>query len=351
MKLLPIAWITGFVLLGVFGSFSRSFPMPKSIECVYQMAAMDAPSADILFLGSSRTGRGIDPVYIENRLTKVHGLEFSVERIALEGSFSQQYRPVLQTYLNERGAPHILFLQVLYNFKREIHPQIDLPINPGQNIAYADLGDVIDIHRTAELNSGTSPVSRRLSEAYMSLPASLLARLELNVYSALKLPVHALEGRRAACRGEQLYRHNHPIRLYGDLNDDLTFISETPEQNAQRLRNEQVTANYLPMAPSAPWRRFENQQMRSILDLAAAAGSKVILYYLPAVGEKEFPDGADQEFASLFTEAGLVHPMSLYDGPHGEEIAVSYFDTHHYDRYGALLASRYFADRLVEILP
>ena len=351
MNLIPLVWIAGLVSLAVVGSFSRSFPLDQSIECVYQMADLDAPAADILFLGSSRTGRGIDPVYVQDRLATEHGMDSSVERIALPGSFAQQYRPVLQSYLDVRGAPDVLFLQVLYNFRPERQSHIDIPINPGQNLAFATLGEVVDIHRTAVLNPGDALVPRWLDREYLNLPASLLARFELTVFAALKLPVHMVQGRRTACKDEIMFRHNHPIRLFGDLSDDIEFVPETTQQRTKRAANEKVTDGYLPIDPSAPWRAFENQQMQKVIDIATQAGSTVVLYYLPALGEEHFPETVEQDFATLFPQTPLIHPMSLYDGPQAKEIAVSYYDTHHFDKYGALLVSRYFSDRVAEILP
>ena len=351
MKRAPIYLMLVLIGLAVLGGWSRTYALAPTVNCVYEMADSNAPAADVLFVGTSRTGRGIDPVYVQSRLADRHGVDATVERVALPASYPQQFRPFLQRYIEHRGAPKLVFFQLPYNFRSERHPEIDVPINTPRNLAHASLSELFSIRRDAQLNDYDEPLSRIFHRDYASIPVMLMNRLEMNIYAALKYPAHLMNGLTSECQGETLYRHNHPLRLYGDITDAVTFVPETPERMATRLEEQKETAQYMPFAIKGPMRRFENAQILATLDKLKRANSRIVLFYLPALGESRIPVGVEEDIASVFQNVNFAHPMALYQGPLADQLAVSFADTHHVDNFGALHISRYFADITGNYLP
>lgn len=347
----PYLVIAVLAAMAFFGAWVKTYALNASSRCVYTLAEHDAAPADVLFVGTSRAGRGIDTGYIQKHLAAEYGKPLTVERISLSSSNATQFRPVLQRYVSERGAPKLVFLQVLYNFKPENARVADMPINPPRNVAFAPVSELMEIRRTAELNDLDTVLPRTLEAGYTSLPAMLLAKLEMSIVAAMKYPAHRLLGRTTGCKGDEMHRHMNPFRIYNSIDDQVQFAPETAERKKARLGNLKITANYLPFAPLSSKRRFENGQIKAMIDLLEKAGSRVQLMYLPALGERTIAPRTVEGLNAVFPNNPLVHPMSLFEGAAGDKLAVSFIDTHHVDLYGALQFSRYFAARIAAEVP
>lgn len=351
MKKAPIFLIAALLGLAAFGAWTKTYALAPTINCVYEMAELDKKPADVLFIGTSRTGRGIDPVYVQQRLNQQRAEKVTVERVALPASYPQQFRPFLRRYLDHRGSPKVIFYQLPYNFRQERHGEIDMPITMPRNLAHGTLSDLFAIRRDARLNDYGMGLTRTVDRDYASAPVMVLRWLEMQIYAALKYPSHRYNGLTSACHGEALYRHNHPLRLYGDIIDARTFVPETDARRAKRLEEQKETANYMAFDVTGPLRRFENAQIKATIATLKGASSRVVMYYLPALGEDRMPDGVVQDLTQTFPDTPFEHPMALYQGPLAEQLAVSFADTHHVDQFGALHLSRYFADLTGKYLP
>lgn len=340
----PYVLIAALAAMAVFGSVVRTYALHANSGCVYRLAERDESPSNVLFIGTSRIGRGIDARYIEKRLVSEFGKIISVERISMFTPNAPQFRPVLKRYVDERGAPKLVFLQLLYNFKPERQREVDMPVNPSNNIAFASIAELADIQRNARLNDYDTVLPRWLEANYASLPVVIFTKLEMNIYAAMKFPGRWLSGRTTACRGESMFRHMSPGHLYDDIDDKVQFEPETAAQKDNRLANLEITADYLPFAPLSPKRQFENGQLQAMINFLESAGSEVVLIFLPALGETEIPAAVIDEIKTVFPNNRFEHPMSLYESEIGEKLAVSFLDTHHINRYGALLFSRYFTE-------
>ncbi|MEM8686924.1 MAG: hypothetical protein AAGF81_06330 [Pseudomonadota bacterium] len=342
----PYFIVLALALLAFFGAWVRTYALTPSSACVYTLAEQNAAPADVLFVGTSRMGRGVDAGYMEKRLAAQYGRQVTVERISLSTSNVTQFRPVIKRYVEARGAPKLVFLQLIYNFKPEERRSADMPVNPPRNVAFAPLDELLQIQNEARLNDHETVLPRSLEAGYMSIPAMLLAKVEMTIVAALKYPAHRFLGRTTGCRGAEMHRHMNPTRLYNTIDDQVTFQPETEAGKKTRLANLKITQAYLPFAPLSPVRRFENQQMKAMIDQMEKGGSKVVLAYLPALGEREIAPEVLNEIKTAFPTTPLVHPMSLFAGEDGDKLAVSFVDTHHVNHYGALQFSRYFTARI-----
>ncbi len=149
LRFIPLVLILGFGALAWFGPKGNAFNGPQLVRCAYELAKLDAPPANVLFVGSSRFGRGFDHGYMRDRIRNEINKDIVIERIALTFPQITQFRPPLENYLKNRGAPDYVFLQVMYNFKPERQRRWDIPLNSVRNVSYASLDTLLDIRRNA----------------------------------------------------------------------------------------------------------------------------------------------------------------------------------------------------------
>ena len=330
----PIIALATIGALAFFGGKSGSFETPRFVTCAYELASDDAPPADVLFIGSSRLAMGIDPGYIMKRVAGQTGRDVSVERVSLTFPSIPQFRPIISRYIARRGPPQHVFLQLTYNFRPFRQRAWDVPINEIRTVAHANLGELIEIRRDAELNDHHTRLPREMEAGYLSLPALVLQKIELHVFAALRYPAKRLLGSHEAC--------NSGVWARG-LSDDIEF-QETESQIRRRMKYEQVATRFLPMSPDEPFRHFETDQLHDVIDMLEAGGSEVWLMTLPFLGDTALTQQEADAIATAFPDHALIHPYSLFESDVGPELEKSFFDSHHATRFGALQYSRYFAD-------
>jgi hypothetical protein len=344
VKYTPLLIILVAALLCVFGASVRTYPLPVAVRCAYSLAEWKAPAADILFVGASRVGQGIDPGYIQNRLGEKHDQDLRVERLELNFPTPTQFLPLVRRYVEERGSPKYVFLQLLYNFKSDRHRSWDLPVNGARNIAFERIPRLLEIRDEAALNDYPTVLPRNFEKGHQSALQILLFKLELNILSAVKF--HAVKAKKelAGCQGEEMHRHQNPRLLYNSISDRNEFIPETSTQTIRRTKNLKTAADFMPLNLRGPHRIYENVQMQHLIDLLEESGSKVILMTMPALGETQISDSTLDDISFVFTENKFVHPYTLFSGEFGEELAISFKDTHHATKFGALQYSKFYAD-------
>jgi hypothetical protein len=342
LRAVPFVAVAVLAALAVLGARGKAFNVPAVVTCAYQLGALDAPGADVLFIGSSRTGRGIDHGYIMSQLKADTGRDIRVERLVMTRPEVPQFRPLIRRYVEQRGAPKEVFLQLLYNFDPDRQSTWDVPVNGIRNIAMTDLAEMAEIQTTAQLNDHGTVLPRTLENGYLSLPVVALTKLEANIYSALRWPGQKLLGRLDPCQGRQLQIQANDRWVFNSVTDDLAF-SLTDRQQRILAVNARRAAKFLPMAPTDPMRRFENDQMHHIISELQAAGSRVHLLLMPALGDTELSQAEREDLETAFPGLRIVQPYDLFKGAAGAELAQSFADTHHATPFGALQYSRYFA--------
>lgn len=339
----PLIVLATIGALAVVGGKSGTFDTPSFVTCAYQLASLDAPPADVLFIGSSRMGQGIDPGYMVTRIAKQTGQNISIERLALNFPNIPQFRPVISRYIDQRGAPKHVFLQLIYNFKPFRQRSWDIPVNTIRNVAHAELGELIEIRADAELNDYHTRLPREMEAGYLSLPALVLQKLEINVFAALRYPAQHLLGNGDVCKGDALFSQSRPEWPFNRLTDDIEF-GETEAQKDRRMQYERVASNFMQLSPNSSFRHFETDQLHDVIEMLEAAGSNVWLTTLPFLGDTTMTQQEADSIAAAFPDHLLIHPYSLFETDVGPDLAKSFVDTHHATPFGALQYSRYFAD-------
>lgn len=345
IRFFPFVVLAICLLAATIGQSLRTNDFTPQVTCGYMLAELDAPPPDVLFIGASRVGRGIDAGYIQSRLASEYGKDLRVERVSFNRPYINPYRPVVSRMIEHRGAPRLVMLQLLYNFKADRQPTIDTPINPPGNVVYASIAELADIQFNARLNPGRSILPRQFEAEYQSFVEVLLAKMENNIFSALRYPFKMVRGKEFRCDGRDLHTQAHDLLLYNDISDDLRFEPLTsPEDLARRKKDEATVAEFLPMDLLSDARRFERQQLQDLVAQLQQAGSKVILILLPALHEREIDAKALAEIEQSFPGVPFVHPFSVYQGELGDQLATSFADSHHLDHFGALHLSRFYTD-------
>jgi hypothetical protein len=344
MKRIPFLVVLILLVLNFFGAWTKTFPLPTPVGCVYKLAEFDAPAADVLLIGGSRVGQGIDPGYMQDRLKNEFDKSIVIERLQLNFPDVTQFIPLAERYLGERGAPKYAFIQLLYNFKAERHRTWDIPVNMPRNVAFEKISKVMDLRDSASLNDYGTALSRTYERGYRSDLEILLLKIELNVLSAIKFPSVVLKGEFARCKGDIMHRHQNPKAVYNTLSDEISFSAETDKQIKARERNTGIAAEFMPLDLLNRNRVFENTQMQRLVDMFEVSGTTVILMTMPALGSTHISESTLNDIETVFPRIEFVHPYSLFESEVGDQLAVSFVDTHHPNRFGALQYSRFYAE-------
>ena len=349
MRWIPVGLIVFLTVFAMLGMHFRAYEFSSSPRCNYVLAEEALPAADVIIVGASRVRRGIDPDFIEALLAKA-GMPKSVDRLSLNLPNFPQYYPLLTRYVENRGAPQIAYLQLMYNFKPDRQNTWDLPLNPRRNLAFGRLIELAEVQRGAPLNDTGNVLPRYLHASWQGLPAAWLTKLEMNVFSGLRYLPLSLRGEMPPCEGAFLRANGSNIGA-NDLTLDnvqkIDFIPPIPEALA-KWRAE--AGAFLPLAPNAPWRQGETAQLRRLIDLLQNAGTEVVFLIMPIVDQKLVDPETLKQIKSMFPGIEVHFPMDAYSGELAEQISISFVDTHHANTFGAAHFSRALATDLINRL-
>lgn len=342
---LIIAVLAGLALLG---GRLQTYELDYTNMCSDALTQLESPAADILFMGNSRMGASVDPVYIGEEIAERIGRPVTVERMTLTNNAITPFRVFSGNYARHRGFPKIVVLQLTYNRDPALQRSVDTPIHPPRNLAFARLSDMSDIQETAQMNDHGARISRRFERGYRNLPAIVIDRLTMNIYAALRYPAHRITGRPTSCTDEFVHRQAD-IWLHDTLSDAvLERPHRSPEpENLAEWR--EITSGYVPIDPTATDRTFENDQIRRLIATLRAGGSTVYLTNLPSVGEPAILEADKQAIARIFPNAPLIDltPLQSRD----PTIMFDYRDQDHVNLRGSAAISGYFAEQLADVYP
>lgn len=340
MKWVPLGLISVLAILAFAGVHVRAYEMSDKVRCAYGLAEQASPPADAVVIGASRVRRGIDTFYVEELLSE-KAIDARVDRLSLNLPIFQQYYPLLKRYINERGAPRIAYLQLVYNFKSNRQKTWNLPLNPLQNVAFGRLSDLAEIQLGAPLNETGNWLPTRFHAQWQSLPAAWLNKAEVSIYSALRYFPRRVAGKFPACT--EAFQRTDSIGLTLESASSVAF---EPLEKETLLAWRTEAASFLPLAPGAPWRRGETAQLRKLIRLLEDAGTHVVFLIMPSLEQREIDPNTMADIGSAFPGIEVFFPMNAYDGDLAQQISVSFSDTHHANLFGAVYFSRALADDL-----
>lgn len=314
--------------------------------CSTEQLVVDEPASDLLVLGSSRSGLGVDPPWIEEQLGGP-----SVERITF-GSNSELIKDLgLRTYLRERGAPETLVLELGFEQHsaafEALHGPAPEPFDVGSELpvamdamTYTDLISDLVAH-------GDIGRSDLLLRSTIVSPAQFAAdRLDSGLAVALRHPGSVVDRATIECRPD--------IKIMGtrwvwgtSRPYQPNRIKEPDPAELQHLEDSASTFKGVDFDD-----RFTEDELaltRDMIRTAREAGvENVILLYLPAYGKAGSVVDVE-EIRSLFPDEPLIDGHRVMSDPSKPLLRYQFVNVTHVNRIGARAISQAIVDAIIAL--
>ena len=296
-------------------------------RCNLLLSQASEPAADVLIIGSSRTGAALDPVAMERILSVELRRRVSVERLSLGHSPLRAMNGLLENYLELRGAPSVAVLEVMFMTDRSFNrlAQRRFPAAPED---YMYLRDVNLLRFEFEQLLGQSSVAMPFtrSEGVLNLWSQrlkgVLLRLGALIYQAVRHPKQ--DWALSACtRQDWRWEAGWPPDFafsYGEFEPatDVASLIEDSEANVARTAEAHPLSDWqlgfpdglvYPYDFEAEYRQGEVSILSAMIERLIDQGVEVLLLPLPLYGY-ELDHAELLEFASRFP--GRTSLFDLY---------------------------------------
>lgn len=322
------------------GAELETYDLNSAFHCSHEVAILDRPAANILFVGNSQTGAGVDQAYVQNLIDPQGSVK--VEKLAIVQANIVALRMLVEDYIEHRGAPDIVVFQPMVVRAEHWQAPAGHPILPRANLAFQDWDELTDIQSTATPSPSGSSLPYWMEKGYRTLPAVWVDRQVERFMATLSYPRIAPVQR--ACRTEAAFQITN-IWPYGHLpleegEDPGPVVDQAKFQEWSHDISQRKAASAL-----ASSRRFEMDQHRQLLASLEAAGSDIILVGYPNMGKAE---SDAQEFTEFGTALGreVIDIREMLDDTERQEIERHYRDPLHVNLAGAQI----FSSRLAKLL-
>ncbi|WP_299283417.1 hypothetical protein [uncultured Tateyamaria sp.] len=331
---------------------TRGGPASLLSRCNLMLARAEAAPADVLILGTSRSAVALDPFALSAFLEEAKGRSVSVDRIAIGNNSFRAADAFLQTYLDRRGGPDVVVLELMFMSERTVN-----------RLARAHPGTAAESYiYTRDINLMTYP--QLLSQDAVGMPFTTSE-------SAINLWHMRLRGL-ALRTGALTYQFaKHPIQnwqlsdcgpkewtkepewaedfafSWGEFVPDQplpamidTLEAEVMAYTTRALENGAAEAGDAPTPYAydfdAPYRRGEMEILDGMVQALHAAGARTVLVPLTLAGTQPDPDDLArlaQRFegqAAIFDVYGAItsdFSALWYDDAHVQQYPVGALTT------------------------
>ena len=340
----PLIILLVLVNLAIVGNRVKTYPVQWDTRCAFELARRATPVPDFLVLGNSRAGRSIDPVYVAEKIAEKTGQKPVIERLSITWPDLPAYQLLAREYVRNHGFPREVLLQLSYNRQAKKQASVGAPIHGARSVMMGGIDDLIEIQAEADSTLDAIYFENQLRRGTRPTLALWLEKFNADVFAALRYPSWVLKNLQpeTMCVGERADRQG-PLWLYGDLPNPPPgidpFDKGSPENWARKA------SNYLPIAPSADFRRFETEQTRSLIEFFKSGGSKVSLVLLPT-----YTEGVEEEtrrqIATEFPGVPVFDLVSTFNQATAADPAKFFVDTDHVNTAGAIIISAQLAQQL-----
>ncbi|MDE0441100.1 MAG: hypothetical protein OXL38_03170 [Gammaproteobacteria bacterium] len=280
---------------------NRAGPAGAMARCNLLLSRVDEPAAEVLVVGSSRSGVALDPVAMQGILTAELGsAPVRVDRFALGHVSIRAMSGLLGNYLENRGPPDVVVLEIMFMTERGVDrlARRGLALAPEAYVYRRDV-NLLDFGQLLVQGAVAKPftVAESVADLWSHRLRGMLLRAGALVYQALRDPQEVWE--LAACKREDWTREpGWPADFafsYGEFEpdaplDDLIEALEADVAGEARLRepaswqaNAPAGIAY-PYDPDAAYRRGEVALLHSMIESVLEAGAEVELLPLPLHG-------------------------------------------------------------------
>ena len=361
-RVVALALCTALIAGLVWLDQNRAGPANAMARCNLLLSRSSEPAADVLVLGSSRTGVAIDPVGMERTLTMELARPIRVERLSLGSNPLRAMNALLENYLEARGPPRIVVLEIMFMTERSVKLLAGrgLAITPEDYLYRRDV-NVLDFEQLLTQPSVSMPFTT--PESRLNLWSQRLRGVVLRsgalIYQALREPTQ--EWNLSVCSHEDWTREaTWPPDFafsYGDLEPETetrlkNFIETLETRVARNAKGHELKewqtdspqGRVYPYDFDAAYRQGEIATLTTIIERAVNHDAEVILLPLPTYGY-ELDHTKLHDFVSRFAQR--VQLFDLYGAIRVDFEPLWYNDAHVERATVGALTTALMAQRLV----
>lgn len=321
---------------------SRGGPASMLSRCNLLLSRSAAPAADVLIVGSSRSGVVLDPVAMQEMLAQaLPGAAPKVERIALGHNPMRASLALLENYLETRGKPRVIVLEIMFMTQRSIDRLNRGGLSmPAEHYIFQRDVNLMTFEQLLRLPSVAMPFTEE--EGFINRlrfrARGIVLRAGALAYQFFRHPQERWE--LSACNKadwtkEPSWPRNFAFS-YGDFAVDAppgevieslqSFITETAPQRALKHWQEGVpTGQDYPYDFDAPYRAGEVALLGASLELTSRRKIPVVLLPLPLYG---YELGADDRRWLSATLPAQTQVLDVYAQVRGDLDKFWYDDAH-----------------------
>lgn len=296
---------------------NRAGPVTRMSGCNLALTRSSAPPADVLLVGSSRLGAALDPVMMGQILSRESGNQLRVERLAIGNNPLRTMAGLSQSYLDRRGAPRVIVLEVMTMSQRSMALRRDQGTASPEDARYKADANLLEFHEILGQQAVAMPFTTPETRIYLwsQKARGVLLRSGALLYQFLRDPtdgwdLDACEERdftREPSWREDLafalaeYDVNAPVdEVIANLEQQV--VGDAPNHAIEEGQtSSQASGNYA-YDLEEDYRRGEVILIKSVIEKARARGTQVVLLPLPLSGytidaaefdrfTKQFDDG------------------------------------------------------------
>lgn len=319
----------------------RGGPANAMARCNLLLSRVNEPAAEVLLVGSSRSGVALDPVAMEQVLSAELRDTVRVDRLSLGNNPLRAMNALMENYLEARGAPRIVVLEIMFMTERSIGRLAErgLALAPEDYLYRRDV-NLLDFEQLLAQPAVAMPFTT--DESAFNLWSQRLRGVVLRagalIYQAARDPMQ--EWNLSACARETWTREvvwpSDFAFSYGEFKPDIELaglIEALESEVAQHagVHPLQDWQSNIPGGAAYPYdfesayRRGEVSILESMINHALEYGSEVVLLPLPLYAYGL--DGAElRDFVSRFGDKTRL--FDLYGAVRADFAPLWYDDAH-----------------------
>lgn len=309
-------------------------------RCQAKIFEEDAPPADLLLVGASRTGFGIDDDLVDLRLSSK--AEHRTEKIVLLGNAESDANMALRTYLRERGTPESLGIEILITRTAgdSAPPRFSAALT---NRSYALFGaDAYAGYLGALVDRGVVDFADIYARSHMPSPVKFFFdHLQIGLDNAFRNLDQALDPLGSCTRTV--------LPVWGPV-ASAPYTDATPRPTQRKIDGlKKQSERYVPIDVDSRRAYGEIAAMRDMVEIARDAGvENVFFYYFPSFGEPA--DVIDlARVSELVPGAAMFDARPVVSDPSKPGLDLQFQDRAHLTKYGAYEVTVAFTEFITKL--
>lgn len=328
---IPIALLIVIIGSSFRALSSAKLPDTAYLSCHVATLRADAPPADVVFFGSSRTGAGIDAQVVADVLAADAAPLRTVEKFSLPLGSELDRDLSVRTYLRHRGVPKVLAIEA--SFERVPERITGSAVRPsGRTSTLYDVEVYEEFIAGQRARGRAGLLDTYVRSRFQSTPGYFFDRLGVGFDHASRSPqlvawpVDQCGNR----RGSRTGRWVNP----GDAKPYVEAEASKPEQRKLR-KLRRMTNRSRPINLRSRWASQELRLVRVTVDAALAAGVEhVVVYYFPSFDEP--PNYIDLRIlARWLPDVTIFDGRKVFADPTRPLLRFQYYDGNHANLFGA----------------